>query len=93
DCRCPAARSEIDHRIEWQHGGATDADNLQSLCRKHHALKSIGSWRSQREDGDVAWTSPLGGRAVAGPLERGLVPEVANKQAEPQAGEQPPPPF
>lgn len=93
DCRCPAARSEIDHRVEWQHGGTTDADNLQSLCRKHHALKSIGSWRSQREDGDVAWTSPLGGRAVAGPLERGLVPEVANKQAEPQAGEQPPPPF
>jgi hypothetical protein len=83
DCRRPAARSEIDHRVEWQHGGTTDADNLQSLCRKHHALKSIGSWRSQREGDDVAWTSPLGGRAVAGPLERGVVPDVAGGQPPP----------
>jgi hypothetical protein len=32
------------------------------LCRKHHALKSIGAWsyRQLSPTGDLEWRSPLG---------------------------------
>lgn len=82
---CTARHCEIDHMVEWQDGGKTDGVNLQSLCPKHHAIKSVGGWSCQRlpshagepdEAGveDIVWVSPLGGRAVSGPLERGEAP-------------------
>ncbi|WP_372498067.1 HNH endonuclease signature motif containing protein [Sinomonas terrae] len=43
-CTRPARACEPDHTTEWQHGGRTDPHNLALLCRKHHALKSIGAW-------------------------------------------------
>ncbi|WP_415854930.1 DUF222 domain-containing protein [Sinomonas sp. G460-2] len=43
-CTHPVRGCEPDHTIEWQHGGGTDPGNLALLCRKHHALKSIGAW-------------------------------------------------
>ena len=67
NCRFPgctrqAAACEPDHTIEWQNGGTTDAGNLAMLCRKHHALKSIGAWtyRQSSPTGDLKWHSPLG---------------------------------
>ncbi|WP_369046272.1 HNH endonuclease signature motif containing protein [Sinomonas sp. P10A9] len=48
-CSCAARRSEIDHTIEWQDGGTTDAENLTLLCPKHHALKSLALFRLRRE--------------------------------------------
>ncbi|MDQ1056437.1 hypothetical protein QFZ23_000338 [Arthrobacter globiformis] len=61
-CTCRAAACEPDHTIEWQDGGATDAGNLAMLCRRHHALKSIGAWsyRQSSPTGDLEWRSPLG---------------------------------
>jgi len=66
-CRFPgctrrAAACEPDHTIEWQDGGTTDAGNLAMLCRKHHALKSMGAWTYQHSSptGDLKWRSPLG---------------------------------
>lgn len=66
-CRFPgctrrAIVCEPDHTIEWQDGGTTDAGNLAMLCRKHHALKSIGAWsyRQPSPTGDLEWRSPLG---------------------------------
>jgi hypothetical protein len=61
-CPRPAAACEPDHTIEWQDGGTTDAGNLAMLCRKHHALKSIGAWtyRQSSPTGDLTWHSPLG---------------------------------
>lgn len=66
-CRFPgctrrAVVCEPDHTIEWQDGGTTDAGNLAMLCRKHHALKSIGAWSYQQSSptGDLEWRSPLG---------------------------------
>jgi hypothetical protein len=66
-CRFPgctrrATACEPDHTIEWQDGGTTDAGNLAMLCRKHHALKSIGAWsyRQSSPTGDLEWRSPLG---------------------------------
>lgn len=76
-CSCPAQKAEIDHIAEWQHGGSTDAENLQALCTKHHALKSLGLWQAERLEpdpegsaGNVLWTSPLGNRALTGPVDR-----------------------
>lgn len=71
-CAIPAERVEIDHIVEWQHGGTTDCENLQSLCAKHHALKSLRLWEPTRlaTSPDVLWTSRLGGRAIAGPVQR-----------------------
>ncbi|MEB0005105.1 HNH endonuclease signature motif containing protein, partial [Cryobacterium sp. RTC2.1] len=36
-CRRSAKRSDLDHSVEWQHGGETDAMNLAHLCPYHHA--------------------------------------------------------
>nr|WP_246232669.1 HNH endonuclease signature motif containing protein [Nakamurella aerolata] len=60
-CRQPAARTEIDHRIPYQAGGATSADNLNLLCKHHHRAKDGGGWTLTRTaDGTYHWTSPLG---------------------------------
>ncbi|MFF1254913.1 DUF222 domain-containing protein [Pseudarthrobacter sp. NPDC058329] len=61
-CTRPATGCEPDHTIEWQDGGTTDPGNLAMLCRRHHALKSIGAWSYQHASpsGDLEWRSPLG---------------------------------
>lgn len=93
-CLRPARRSEIDHRVEWQNGGTTGADNLQALCVRHHAMKSVGSWKSELQGSDVVWVSPLEGRAVAGPVERQLATNergIAGGSLAGESEEQPPP--
>jgi len=39
-CRAPAAETDKDHRVAFDRGGTTSADNLRCLCRKHHNMKS-----------------------------------------------------
>ncbi|WP_344881880.1 HNH endonuclease signature motif containing protein [Zhihengliuella alba] len=46
-CRVPgcgrrATACEPDHILEWQHGGTTRMENLVSLCKRCHRLKSWG---------------------------------------------------
>ncbi|MBO0895950.1 HNH endonuclease signature motif containing protein [Arthrobacter sunyaminii] len=61
-CRTNAVIAEIDHTKPWSHGGATDHDNLEHLCRRHHMFKSRGFWKAQQHSpGIIEWTSP-GGR-------------------------------
>ena len=61
-CRTNAVISEIDHTIPWAQGGATDHDNLEHLCRRHHMFKTKGFWKAcQPSPGIIEWTSP-GGR-------------------------------
>ncbi|WP_307612738.1 HNH endonuclease signature motif containing protein [Pseudarthrobacter sp. W1I19] len=91
-CRFPgctrrAAVCEPDHTIEWQEGGTTDPGNLAMLCRRHHALKSIGAWsyRHSSPSGDLEWRSPLG---------RHYTTEAADLRQVPFPLQQPePPPF
>lgn len=61
-CMRSAPACEPDHTVEWQDGGTTDPGNLAMLCRRHHALKSIGAWsyRQSSPIGDLEWRSPLG---------------------------------
>jgi hypothetical protein len=61
-CERGAARCDIDHTRAWEHGGATSHDNLACLCRAHHRLKHLTTWRVTRPpDGGSAlvWTTPL----------------------------------
>ena len=53
-------RLEIDHIIDWQHHGTTDADNGDPRCRWHNNLKNKGFttwrdpegiWHTDRPDG------------------------------------------
>ena len=101
-CTAAARRSEIDHTIEWQDGGATDAENLALLCTKHHALKSLAVFRLRRSmqdrggrhigeppkvSGDLVWKSLLGEEYPAEPADRAHI-----LGPRPLLGPLPPPP-
>ncbi|MCI4658577.1 HNH endonuclease signature motif containing protein [Cryobacterium zhongshanensis] len=67
-CRRSAKRSDVDHSVEWQHGGETDAMNLAHLCPYHHAVKSYTRWTPRHlGDGRIEWTSPAGYRYIVEP--------------------------
>ncbi|KHK94914.1 HNH endonuclease, partial [Microbacterium mangrovi] len=58
-CGMPANRCQIDHRIEWQHGGETALTNLNPFCTNHHIIKTVTGWRiEQAHGGAVTWISP-----------------------------------
>jgi len=60
-CRTPSTRSDIDHILAVQDGGATTDDNLAPLCRYHHRIKHDHGWTYTRlPNGDYQWTSPTG---------------------------------
>jgi len=75
-CHTPAARSQIDHNLDYALGGATAIDNLACFCPAHHALKhpDLGEqfrWTArQRPDGAVEWTSPTGRTYADAPSRR-----------------------
>ncbi|MFP5290695.1 MAG: DUF222 domain-containing protein, partial [Actinomycetes bacterium] len=60
-CARSAARCDLDHTRDWQHGGATSHDNLAHLCRHHHRLKHQTGWTVVQEAGGVLrWRAPSG---------------------------------
>lgn len=72
-CQTPGWRCDIDHVEPWTgdaDGGQTKADNLITLCRRHHRLKTHNNWRvriRKPQDGRsdppetvIEWTSPHG---------------------------------
>ncbi|WP_295839808.1 HNH endonuclease signature motif containing protein [uncultured Microbacterium sp.] len=62
-CRAPAARCQIDHNHEAQHGGRTHLCNLCHFCVRHHTLKTETEWTVvQERDGTLHFRSPLGQR-------------------------------
>ncbi|WP_350352559.1 DUF222 domain-containing protein [Microbacterium sp. A8/3-1] len=60
-CGYPPSDCDIDHHHDAAHGGATTAENLGHLCRRHHVLKHQTPWHVEPlTDGLYAWTSPTG---------------------------------
>lgn len=51
---------DIDHRLDWQYGGTTSADNTAPLCEPHHMIKTKSNWRLYRDDatGATWWVTP-----------------------------------
>ncbi len=56
------------HVVHWADGGATDPDNLLSLCHFHHRFVHEGSWRIETDDeGTTTFVRPDGRLMTAGP--------------------------
>jgi len=68
-CSRPARECDIDHRVDWQHGGPTSAENLVPECKSHHRLKHGSLWTLERDSdaGTIRWASPSGHEADADP--------------------------
>jgi hypothetical protein len=45
DCQVRFGDCDIHHLKEWNHGGATNLENLTPLCSRHHHLIHEGQWR------------------------------------------------
>jgi len=65
-CRAPGCNrsakfADVDHIVPWDDGGETNQNNLASLCRRHHLLKTFGGWSYALDSGGNAkWTMPSG---------------------------------
>lgn len=58
-CTQPTSRCDIDHAVDWAHGGKTTPENLGHLCKTHHMLKHNTNWKLTRgQFGEATWTSP-----------------------------------
>jgi hypothetical protein len=71
-CGRLARNSDLDHTVDRQFGGPTNAANLGHLCRHHHRLKHMTRWSvtSTREAPGrrrIEWTSPTGHHRAADP--------------------------
>ena len=92
-CTRSAARSDLDHTIDWAKGGETSLANLTALCRRHHTLKHQTEWNVTPGKGRVLhWTSPSGAHHTTEPAHHDPTPKAA---APPTPHEPPPhdPPF
>ncbi|HXF02807.1 MAG TPA: DUF222 domain-containing protein [Arthrobacter sp.] len=69
-CRRAAQYCEIDHVIAWEDGGLTVPENLQCLCKVHHAAKTAGHIQAEAgPNGAIAWTTRTGHRKTTHPDE------------------------
>lgn len=78
-CRATARGADLDHTVDYAHGGATNGANSGPLCRHDHRLKHQGGWRlRQPEPGHFTWISPLSRAYQTQP------PAIINDMAEPR---------
>lgn len=69
-CHVAARFCDLDHVLAWP-TGATTADNLMCLCRRHHRIKQHPGWRvTLHHDGRSTWTDPTGRTRATDPLDR-----------------------
>ena len=82
-CRFPGcgtkAFTQAHHIVFWREGGATDLDNLATLCSWHHKLvHEYGWWIKGSAQSELRWYRPDGTRYRAGPspveADDGLLP-------------------
>jgi len=59
-CTRIARDCQIDHRVEWQYGGTTSADNAAPECEPHHVIKTKSNWVLYRDEatGATWWVTP-----------------------------------
>jgi hypothetical protein len=89
-CRRKAHRCQLDHRTPWPEG-ATSAENLEPLCKRHHDLKHHAGWTLTRTpDGHYHWTSATRHHYRYRPPEL-PVPAPPAETAGPDPDDEPPP--
>src|SRR5213082_745372 len=60
-CCRPAQACELDHTLDWQHGGHTSVENLAGFCDRDHALKDRPGWHFHTtHTGTIHITTPAG---------------------------------
>ncbi|WP_213816099.1 HNH endonuclease signature motif containing protein [Glaciihabitans sp. dw_435] len=67
---CPTTtdKCDMDHTIDWQYGGDTDAENLAFLCQSHHNFKQFTAFTYRHLGGGrLEWTSPSGRTYITEP--------------------------
>jgi hypothetical protein len=70
-CTHQARSSDLDHITAYP-AGATNANNLHPLHRRHHNAKTQASWQARRDrrTGSTHWTSPTGRHYQTSPPQR-----------------------
>ena len=64
-CTRPADHCDKDHRVPWPHG-PTNAQNMWSLCRRHHRMKTAGVFTAELDEHQrPTWHLPSGRRVAA----------------------------
>ncbi|MET1155504.1 DUF222 domain-containing protein [Arthrobacter sp.] len=84
-CRRAARYCEIDHLIAWEDGGWTVPENLQCLCKAHHAAKTAGESSAEAgPNGEITWTTRTGHRKTTFPDEGWdtLLPRIVRGDGE-----------
>ena len=68
-CERTAWECQLDHRVPYDLGGETAADNLHSLCQKHHNVKTDrrAFYLADPSSGEVVWLFSDGTYALADP--------------------------
>lgn len=69
-----AAAGDLDHCVAFADGGRTVRDNLTSVLRRWHLLKTHAGWSVRREGRGWRWTSPAGRSYVTEPYDYRLGP-------------------
>ena len=61
DCAEPGYHCEVNHAVDWAHGGPTDADNLFFACGPSNRAAADGTYTTHITDhGRLAWTDGTG---------------------------------
>ncbi|MEZ5116673.1 MAG: HNH endonuclease signature motif containing protein [Candidatus Nanopelagicales bacterium] len=61
-CTIPSTATDLDHVANFD-GANTTAANLHPACRRHHRIKTHGTWTAGTDPGGtgrIRWTSPTG---------------------------------
>ncbi|MCD2195467.1 HNH endonuclease [Actinomycetospora endophytica] len=62
-CTRPVDGCDLDHTLDWLHGGTTEAGDLEALCRHDHRAKHQAGWHyDQPQPGRFVITDPTGTR-------------------------------
>ncbi|UNK46635.1 HNH endonuclease signature motif containing protein [Arthrobacter sulfonylureivorans] len=87
-CRRAARYCEIDHVIAWEDGGWTVLENLQCLCKAHHAAKTAGASSAEAgPNGQITWTTRTGHRKTTFPDEGwdSVLPHIGPREGKGEA--------
>jgi hypothetical protein len=62
-CGRPADLADFDHKVPYDRGGPTTADNGGPKCRRHHRAKQSRYWQVEQDtDGESIWISTITNR-------------------------------
>ncbi len=104
-CTTKARGCDLDHVVPYRPGDVTHEGNLHALCRHHHRLKTLSSWRPVLDPitREVRWRSPSGrcyitrisdyAGVASGPDPAGTLAPSPGRPSRAGGADDQPPPF